>query len=187
MSGGAGAPVVIRAAVDADLPAIAAIYGHHVIHGTASFEVAAPTLDEMRRRHHDVLSHGLPYVVALLPASRPERGGELAGYAYATAYRSRVAYRHTVEDSVYVDPRCARLGAGRALLGAVIDACEALGYRQMVAVIGGSDNAASIALHAALGFRHAGVLPAVGRKFDRWIDTVLMQRPLGPGDSTPAP
>ncbi|MDQ6917287.1 MAG: N-acetyltransferase family protein [Pseudomonadota bacterium] len=177
------APVVVRAAVDADLPAIAALYGHHVVHGAASFEVVPPTLDEIRRRYQDVISHGLPYVVASLP----NRGARLAGYAYATAYRPRVAYRHTVEDSVYVDEECARRGAGRALLGAVIHACEALGYRQMIAVIGGSDNAASIRLHSALGFRHAGVLSAVGRKFDRWIDTVLMQRALGPGDSAPAP
>jgi L-amino acid N-acyltransferase YncA len=176
-------PVVIRAAADADLPAIAELYAHHVLTGTASFEVSAPTVDEIRRRRRDVLSHGLPYFVASLSDS----GADLAGYAYATEYRSRVAYRHTVEDSVYVDPVCVRRGAGRALLAAVIAACETLGYRQMVAVIGGSDNAASISLHAALGFRHAGLLPAVGRKFDRWIDTVLMQRALGPGASTPAP
>lgn len=178
----AGASVVIRPAVGADVTAIARIYAHHVLTGTASFEVEAPTEEEMRRRHRDVLAHGMPYFVA----SVPERGANLAGYAYATAYRARVGYRHTVEDSVYVDPGCARCGAGRALLAAVIVACESLGYRQMVAVIGGSDNAASISLHAALGFQHAGVLPAVGRKFDRWIDTVLMQRPLGPGASTPA-
>ena len=181
MSRAGATPVVIRAAADADLPAIAELYAHHVLAGTASFEVAAPTVDEMRRRRRDVLSHGLPYFVASLSDTA------LAGYAYATEYRSRVAYRHTVEDSVYVDPVCVRRGAGRALLAAVIAACETLGYRQMVAVIGGSDNAASISLHAALGFRHAGVLPAVGRKFDRWIDTVLMQRALGPGASTPAP
>lgn len=181
MSRAGATPVVIRAAADADLPAIAELYAHHVLTGTASFEVAAPTVDEMRRRRRDVLSRGLPYFVASLPDTA------LAGYAYATEYRSRVAYRHTVEDSVYVSPACVRRGAGRALLAAVIAACETLGYRQMVAVIGGSDNAASISLHAALGFRHAGVLSAVGRKFDRWIDTVLMQRALGPGASTPAP
>ena len=181
MSRAGATPVVVRAAADADLPAIAELYAHHVLTGTASFEVSAPTVDEMRRRRRDVLSHGLPYFVASLSDTA------LAGYAYATEYRSRVAYRHTVEDSVYVDPVCVRRGAGRALLAAVIAACETLGYRQMVAVIGGSDNAASISLHAALGFRHAGVLPAVGRKFDRWIDTVLMQRALGPGASTPAP
>jgi L-amino acid N-acyltransferase YncA len=182
LSDAATASVVVRAAVDADLPAIAELYAHHVLTGTASFEVEAPTVAEMRRRREEVRSHGMPYFVASLPGAT-----SLAGYAYATAYRTRVAYRHTVEDSVYVDPGCVRRGAGRALLAAVIAACEALGHRQMVAVIGGSDNAASISLHAALGFHHAGVLPAVGRKFDRWIDTVLMQRALGPGASTPAP
>jgi len=177
-----GASVVIRPAAGADLAAIARIYAHHVLTGTASFEVEAPTEEEMRRRYQDVLAHGMPYFVASLE----EKGAHPAGYAYATAYRARVGYRHTVEDSVYVDPGCARCGAGRALLAAVIAACETLGYRQMVAVIGGADNTASISLHAALGFQHAGVLPAVGRKFDRWIDTVLMQRALGPGASTPA-
>ena len=183
MSRAGAVQVVIRAAADADLPVIAKLYAHHVLTGTASFEVAPPTVGEMRRRHRDVVAHGLPYFVASLS----DNGTEIAGYAYATAYRSRVAYRHTVEDSVYVAPGCVRRGAGRALLAAVIAACETLGYRQMVAVIGGSDNAASISLHAALGFRHAGLLPAVGHKFDRWIDTVLMQRALGPGASTPAP
>jgi L-amino acid N-acyltransferase YncA len=176
-------PVSVRAAADADIAAIARIYAHHVLTGTASFEATPPTVDEMRRRHREVLAHGMPHFVASL--TRPEGG--IAGYAYATAYRARVAYRHTVEDSVYVDPECARCGAGRALLSAVIASCESLGYRQMVAVIGDSANAASISLHAALGFRHAGVLPAVGRKFDRWIDTVLMQRALGEGSSTAAP
>jgi L-amino acid N-acyltransferase YncA len=175
--------VRIRAAVDADVPAIARIYAHHVLTGSASFEVTPPTVEEMRRRHREVLAHNMPYLVASLAGE----DGDIAGYAYATAYRARVAYRHTVEDSVYVDPASARCGAGRALLSAVIAACEALGCRQMVAVIGDSGNTASIALHAALGFRHAGLLPAVGRKFDRWIDTVLMQRPLGAGASTPAP
>jgi L-amino acid N-acyltransferase YncA len=174
--------VVIRAAVEADLPDIARIYGHHVLTGTASFEVAPPTVDEMARRHRDVLAQRMPYFVATLH----EATTNIVGYAYATAYRARVAYRYTVEDSVYVDPHCARCGAGRALLAAVIAACETIGYRQMIAVIGGSDNAASIALHAALGFQHTGMLPAVGRKFDRWIDTVLMQRALGHGASTPA-
>ena len=182
MSRAGAAPVVVRAAADADLPAIAELYAHHVLTGTASFEVDAPTVKEMQRRHRDVVSRGLPYFVASLPG----HGAALAGYAYATEYRSRAAYRHTVEDSVYVDPGCVRRGAARALLAAVIGTCETLGYRQMIAVIGGSDNSASISLHAALGFHHAGVLSAVGRKFDRWIDTVLMQRALGPGASTPA-
>ena len=161
---------------------IARIYGHHVRNGSASFEVAPPSVDEMVDRYRDVLAHRMPYFVATLP----ETHDAIVGYAYATAYRARVAYRYTVEDSVYVDSRCARRGAGRALLAAVIAACEAQGYRQMVAVIGGSDNAASISLHRGMGFRDAGVLSAVGRKFDRWIDTVLMQRSLGSGASTSA-
>ncbi len=173
----------MRPAVDADVAAIARIYAHHVLTGTASFEVTPPTIEEIRRRHREVLAHNMPYLVACLDG----RDGDVMGYAYATAYRARVAYRHTVEDSVYVDPKYARHGAGRALLSGVIAACEALGYRQMVAVIGDSGNGASISLHSALGFQHAGVLPAVGRKFDRWIDTVLMQRALGPGASAPAP
>ena len=177
MSRAGAVPVVIRAAADADLPAIAELYAHHVLTGTASFEVAPPTVDEMRRRHRDVVAQGLPYFVASLS----DNGTEIAGYAYATAYRSRVAYRHTVEDSVYVDPGCVRRGAGRALLAAVIAACETLGYRQMVAVIGGRETIPSIRLHEALGFAHAGILPAVGFKFGRWIDILLMQRTLGPG------
>jgi L-amino acid N-acyltransferase YncA len=176
-------PVKVRAALDADLAAMARIYAHHVLTGTASFEIVPPAVEEMQRRYRDVVARGLPYLVASVTGA----AGDVAGYAYATAYRSRVAYRHTVEDSVYVDPAFARCGAGRALLAEVIAACEALGYRQMVAVIGDSGNLASISLHAALGFKHAGVLPDVGRKFDRWIDTVLMQRPLGAGASMPAP
>jgi phosphinothricin acetyltransferase len=129
----------------------------------------------MQRRWQDVVERGLPYLVAVLP----ERA--VAGYAYASPYRARPGYRYTVEDSVYVDPGCMGQGAGRALLAALIAACAPLGYRQMVAVIGGSDNAASIGLHAALGFERVGCLTAVGRKFDRWVDTVLMQRALASG------
>ncbi len=169
--------IMVRTAMPEDLAAITAIYAHHVECGTASFEIASPDEEEMRRRWHDVVECGLPYLVATLPP----HDSEIAGYAYASPYRPRPAYRYTVEDSVYVDPTCMGRGAGRALLAAVIAACAPLGYRQMVAVIGGSDNAASIGLHAALGFERVGCLTAVGRKFDRWIDTVLMQRALGPG------
>jgi phosphinothricin acetyltransferase len=176
-------PVVIRAAAAADLPAIAELYAHHVLTGTASFEVAPPTVGEMRRRHRDVVSHGLPYFVASLP----DNGTDIAGYAYATAYRSRVAYRHTVEDSVYVAPGCVRRGAGRALLAAVIAACETLGYRQMVAVISSSDNAASISLHSALSFGTPGCCRRSGTSSIAGSTPVLMQRALGPGASTPAP
>jgi len=170
--------VTVRAAVADDLAAVAAIYAHHVETGLGTFELAAPDGEEMRRRWQDVIERGLPYFVAVLP----EHG--IAGYAYASPYRARPGYRYTVEDSVYVDAACMGQGAGRALLVALIAACAPLGYRQMVAVIGGSDNAASIGLHAALGFERVGCLTAVGRKFDRWVDTVLMQRPLGPGGAT---
>lgn len=173
-------PIAVRAAVPGDLDAIAAIYAHHVESGIGSFEIDAPDTAEMLRRWHDVVQRGLPYLVATLSP----HNATIAGYAYASPYRARPAYRYTVEDSVYVDPTCMGRGAGRALLAAIIDACAPLGYRQMVAVIGGSDNAASIALHAALGFERVGCLTAVGRKFDRWVDTVLMQRTLGPGGAT---
>lgn len=175
------APINVRAAVPADLEAIAAIYAHHVESGTGSFELDAPGAHEMHRRWRDVVERGLPYLVATFEL----HGATIAGYAYASLYRARPAYRYTVEDSVYVDPTCGGRGVGRALLAAIIDACAPLGYRQMVAVIGGSDNAASIGLHAALGFERVGCLTAVGRKFDRWIDTVLMQRALGPGAVAP--
>ena len=174
----ASGPVTVRAAVAGDLAAIAAIYTHHVETGLGTFELAAPDGAEMRRRWQDVVERGLPYLVAVLP----ERA--VAGYAYASPYRARPGYRYTLEDSVYVDPDCTGQGAGRALLAALIAACAPLGYRQMVAVIGGSDNAASIGLHAALGFERVGCLTAVGRKFDRWVDTVLMQRALGSGGAT---
>lgn len=175
------APINVRAAVPADLEAIAAIYAHHVESGTGSFELDAPGTHEMHRRWRDVVERGLPYLVATFEL----HDATIAGYAYASLYRARPAYRYTVEDSVYVDPTCAGRGVGRALLAAIIDACAPLGYRQMVAVIGGSDNAASIGLHAALGFERVGCLTAVGRKFDRWVDTVLMQRALGPGAAAP--
>lgn len=173
-------PVTVRAAVASDLAAIAAIYAHHVETGLGTFELAAPDGEEMRQRWQVVVERGLPYLVAVLP----ERHAGIAGYAYASPYRARPGYRYTVEDSVYVDSGCMGQGAGRALLVALIAACAPLGYRQMVAVIGGSDNAASIGLHAALGFERVGCLTAVGRKFDRWVDTVLMQRALGPGGAT---
>lgn len=173
----ASAPVTVRPAVAGDLSAISAIYAHHVETGVGTFELAPPDDEELRRRWRDIVDRSLPYLVATLP----ERSAGIAGYAYASPYRARPGYRYTVEDSVYVDPACIGQGVGRALLVALIAACMPLGYRQMVAVIGGSDNAASIRLHAAVGFERVGCLTAVGRKFDRWVDTVLMQRALGPG------
>ena len=172
--------VAIRPARPTDIPAITRIYAHAVEHGTASFELTPPDEAEMARRMNDLLGKGFPYLVA-------EIGGVLAGYAYAAPYRTRPAYRHTVENSVYVAHDNHRRGVGRALLAALIEACGACGFRQMIAVIGDSSRqAASIALHQALGFRHVGVLEDVGFKHGRWLDSVLMQRSLGPG-STKAP
>jgi L-amino acid N-acyltransferase YncA len=169
--------VSIRPGEETDLAAIAAIYGHHVQHGIASFEEIPPALDEMARRRREILSRGLPYLVA-------ERSGSILGYSYASLYRLRSAYRFTVEDSIYIERAEVGHGIGRALLGALIDRCTVLGYRQMVAVIGGSDQWPSIGLHRALGFTAVGMLPAVGAKFGGWIDVVLMQRALGPGATT---
>jgi L-amino acid N-acyltransferase YncA len=149
-----------------------------VLHGLASFEEEAPSSEELLRRYDDVTGRGLPYLVA-------DVGGSLAGYGYCSLYRSRSAYRYTLEDSVYVRPGSEGRGVGGALLAELIRRCEAAGYRQLVAVIGDSANAASIGLHASQGFLHAGTLRATGFKFGRWVDSVIMQRPLGPGDATP--
>jgi phosphinothricin acetyltransferase len=168
-------PYALRRALPEDVAAITAIYADHVATGTASFELAPPSLDEMARRYARLSDAGFPYIVAHDASER------VVGYAYASAYRTRPGYRYTVEDSVYVAVDAAGNGIGRRLLAALIDACAARGDRQMIAIIGGSDNFASIALHARLGFVEAGRLAGVGRKFDRWIDSVLMQRPLAEG------
>lgn len=178
MSRAAPPGVAIRAATDADVAAIATTYADAVRTGTASWEFTAPDEAEMRRRFHAVRDAGCPYVVAL-------GEGGLVGFAYASAFRPRPGYRHTVEDSIYVARDARGRGVGRVLLAALIDACTAAGHRQMVAVIGGSEEIASIRLHAASGFVEAGRLPSVGRKFGRWLDCVLMQRALGPGATTP--
>jgi phosphinothricin acetyltransferase len=170
--------VRVRRARESDLATVAEIYAHHVRHGLASFELEAPALDEIERRHAAVVALGLPYLVA-------EADGCVAGFAYAAPYRARPAYRYTVEDSVYVDHRCAGRGLGSALLGELIARCAAAGCRQMVAVIGDSDNLASIRLHEKHGFARVGLLPSVGYKFGRWVDSVLMQRALGAGDTAP--
>jgi L-amino acid N-acyltransferase YncA len=172
--------MLLRSATDADLSAIQAIYSHWVSTGTGSFELEAPTVDEMGRRRADVLSRGLPYLVA-------EAHGVVAGYAYANWFRPRPAYRFSVENSVYVHPDQRRGGVARLLMLELMARCEMVGARQMVAVIGDSANAGSIGLHKALGFRHIGTLQSTGWKFDRWLDTVLMQRALGAGDSQSAP
>jgi L-amino acid N-acyltransferase YncA len=167
--------LTIRPATPADIPAITRIYGDSVTHATASFELDPPDEAEMARRMQVLLDGGFPYLAA-------DIGGTLGGYAYAGLYRARPAYRFTVENSVYVAPEQQRRGIGRALLAALIGACEARGFRQMIAVIGDSTKQqASIGFHAALDFQHIGILPDVGFKHGRWLDTVLMQRPLGPG------
>jgi L-amino acid N-acyltransferase YncA len=165
---------VIRDSHDGDIAAITAIYRHHVLHGVASFEEIPPEPDEMAPRRREILAHGLPYMVA-------ERAGRVLGYCYASRYRTRSAYRYTLEDSIYIDAAEIGRGIGRALLSTLIERCSELGYRQMVAVIGGSDQWPSIRLHDALGFTRTGLLPAVGFKFGAWVGSVLMQRALGPG------
>ena len=168
----------MRPAAPADIPAIQAIYSHHVLHGLASFEEEPPSVDEMRRRFDEITGRGLPYLAA-------EFGGKVAGYGYCSLYRTRSAYRYALEDSVYVRDDAIGKGIGSALLAQLIARCEGLGYRQLIAVIGDSANTASIALHASQGFLRAGTLRSVGFKFGRWVDSVIMQRPLGPGDGKP--
>lgn len=168
----------VRPSAEADIGSIAAIYGHHVLHGTGSFEIEPPDAEEMRRRRADVLARGLPYLVA------EGHDGAILGYAYAGAYRPRAAYRNTVENSVYVRHDVNGRGIGRLLLQELLTQCEALGVRQMVAVVGDSANLASVRLHEAFGFRLVGTLHSVGRKHGRWLDTVLLQRALGEGDGT---
>ena len=169
--------IAIRPAALADIPAITRIYAHAVLHGTASFELEPPDEAEMTRRMRALLDGGFPYIVA-------ENGGILAGYAYAGAYRTRPAYRFTVEDSIYVDPGAQRRGIGRVLLARLIEESERRGFRQMLAVIGDSEQTPSIEVHRALGFRMVGKFENVGFKFGRWLDSVLMQRDLGPGAKT---
>ncbi|BCP55670.1 phosphinothricin acetyltransferase [Kaistia sp. 32K] len=168
----------IRPVAADDLAAITAIYRHAVLHGTASFEIEPPSEAEMRRRYDALLQGGHPYLVATT-------GDELLGYAYAGPYRPRAAYRSTVEDSIYLAPGAQGRGLGRRLLQALIEAATEAGFRQMIGVIGDSQHQASIRLHASLGFRPVGIFEKVGWKHGRWIDSVLMQRPLGDGMSTP--
>jgi len=169
-------PITIRASSAADLPAIADIYGWNVLNGTGTFELDAPDLAEMTRRRDDVLGKGLPWLVA-------ERGGQVLGYAYANHFRPRRAYRFCLEDSIYLADAARGQGVGKALLAELMAQCEALGARQMLAVIGDSANAGSIGVHRSLGFEHTGLLKSAGWKFDAWRDVVLMQRSLGPGDA----
>ncbi|MDP3660579.1 GNAT family N-acetyltransferase [Phenylobacterium sp.] len=169
--------MILRAATIQDAPALAALYGHHVIEGVGTFEETPPSPEQMEARRAAVVVHGLPWLVA-------ELNGRMLGFAYAGPFRMRSAYRHTVEDSVYIAPDVQRTGVGRTLLAAVIARCEAMGLRQMVAVIGDSGNASSIGLHAALGFEAAGVGPGLGYKQGRWLDVVWMVRPLNGGTAS---
>ena len=169
--------VAVRAAEPRDLARVTAIYARHVREGLASFETEAPDEREIARRYEAVRAGGFPYLVA-------EVESEVVGYAYANLYRTRPAYRFSLENSIYVDPRFMGRGVGRNLLARLIDECAAIGCRQMIAVIGDSANDASIGLHAALGFERVGTLKAVGFKHGRWVDSVLMQRRIGAGDTS---
>ena len=173
----AASAIAVRDAADADMEAVAAIYAHHVLHGLATFEEVPPSVEELTARRQAVVAAGLPWLVA-------EADGGIAGYAYATPYRPRAAYRYAIEDSVYVENGLGGRGVGSALLGALISRCEVGPWRQMLAVIGDSGNEGSIALHRRMGFAHVGTFVSVGFKHGRWVDTVLMQRPLGEGDGT---
>jgi phosphinothricin acetyltransferase len=172
--------VLIRPAEAGDIPAITRIYAHAVQHGTASFEIEPPDEGEMARRLRALIDGGYPYLVAEQAADRA-----IAGYAYAGPYRSRPAYRWTVEDSIYVDSGLHGRGLGGGLLGSLIAEAQARGFRQMIAVIGDSNQAASVALHHRAGFRLVGTFDNIGFKHGRWLDTVLMQRVLGAGSLTP--
>ena len=170
-------PPTLRAAKPSDIPAITAIYRPAVLEGTASFELEPPGEEEMLRRFEAITDAGYPYFVA-------ELDGRVAGYAYASAYRTRPGYRFTVENSVYIAPDAQGKGIGRVLLAALIDTCTAKGFRLMVAVIGDTANFASISLHRRAGFRFCGTIHSVGYKFGRWLDSVIMELPLGDGDTS---
>ncbi|CAN7519695.1 GNAT family N-acetyltransferase [Acidovorax sp. LjRoot129] len=167
----------IRPSTDADLPAITAIYRHHVLHGTGTFEIDPPSEADMATRRADVLAKGLPWVVA-------EKDGRVLGYAYANWFKPRPAYRFSAEDSIYVADDARGLGLGRKLLTELTAAAEAAGVRKLLAVIGDSANAGSIGVHRALGFTDVGVMRSVGWKFGAWRDIVLMEKSLGAGDTT---
>jgi phosphinothricin acetyltransferase len=170
--------LLLRPSVQSDLAAITAIYGWNVLHGTGTFELEPPTEFEMARRRDDVFEKGLPWLVA-------ERDGAVLGYAYANHFRPRLAYRFCLEDSVYLAPEAQGQGVGRLLLAELLARCEAAGARQMLAVIGDSENLGSVGVHRSSGFAHLGVMKAAGWKFDRWLDVVLMQKQLGVGDNQP--
>jgi L-amino acid N-acyltransferase YncA len=168
----------IRPSREQDLPAITAIYAHHVLHGTGTFETTPPSDADMAARRADVLAKGLPYLVL-------EEDGQVLGFAYCQWFKPRPAYRFSAEDSIYLHPQAAGRGLGRALLQELTTRADACGIRKLIAVIGDSANAASIGVHRAVGFTHAGMITSCGWKFERWLDIVLMERAVGAGDSTP--
>lgn len=170
--------VHIRPRCDEDMARITEIYTHHVLHGASSWELSPPDTAEMSRRASALEEAGYPYLVA-------EIDGQVVGYAYAGAYRPRPAYRNTVEHSIYIDDTVRRGGIGRILLKSLIDTCTDLGFRQMIAIIGDSQNLQSIEFHEKMGFTHVGKVKSIGYKFDRWMDQIIMQRALGPGADSP--
>ena len=172
----------IRASIGADLPEITAIYAHHVINGTGTFEIDAPTLADMTARRADVLSKGLPYLVAA-----DTRSGRVLGFAYCTWFKTRPAYRFSAEDSVYIAADVNGKGLGRTLLAELAAQAEKIGVRKLIAVIGDSANLGSIGVHRSVGFTDVGVLKSCGWKFDKWLDVVMMEKPLGLADTAPAP
>ncbi|WP_372824229.1 N-acetyltransferase family protein [Polaromonas sp.] len=171
---------LIRPSREEDLPAITAIYAHHVLHGTGTFETEPPSAADMAARRADVLSKGLPYLVA-------EEAGSVVGFAYGNWFKPRPAYRYSVEDSIYLAPDLSGKGLGRALLSELLARCESAGIRKIMAIIGDSANAGSVGLHRALGFTQVGVVESCGWKFGAWRDIVIMQKTLGAGDTSPPP
>jgi len=167
----------IRPAADSDMAAITAIYSHHVLHGTGTFETTAPDEKEMAVRRADVLARGLPYLVL-------EENASVIGFAYCNWFKPRPAYRFSAEDSIYLAPDAAGKGLGRLLLIELMSQAERCGVRKLLAVIGDSENRGSIGVHTRCGFIHAGVLKSCGWKFERWLDVVMMERSLGSGDTT---
>ena len=169
---------ILRPSQEPDLPAITAIYGHHVLHGSGTFETEPPTLADMRARRAEVLERHLPFLVA-------EEGGHIVGFAYCNWFKPRPAYRFSAEDSIYLAPDAHRRGLGRALLAELAAQAQATGVRKLIAVIGDSANAGSIGVHRSVGFEQVGVLKSCGWKFERWLDVVLMEKTLGAGNSRP--
>ena len=170
--------LTLRPSTDADVPSITAIYAHHVLHGTGTFETTPPTEQDMANRRLDVLGRGLPYLVA-------EQGGRILGFAYCQWFKPRPAYRYSAEDSIYLHPDAAGQGIGKQLLAALVHQAEAAGIRKLIAVIGDSANAGSIGVHRSLGFDKVGTIQSCGWKFGRWLDIVLMEKAIGAGDKSP--